>query len=445
MLRRYINYLFTIILFIVVMGVVAGSVAVGLRLREDTASQDADAIIGGRLEEGYPAAAFLLNRSYSGGINECGAAILGNGRAVTAAHCVDNQGDVFIGIDRPDAAKNLVSTSVNIHPGWASTKSSNSDLAVVTLADTRDTTAARVTSPEIGCDYVIVGYGQDQVGINGLRKSADVCIEEVDGRTVLLKGEDGTACFGDSGSPVFRRDTNEVVAVVSQILTTADNPCAPTDTIRATRIDANINSIFAPNIEFAANNVDQPLSLDLRLISQDYLGNNRYNVEISGEILNNTKDVLSEVIVDWCTNSGTLEGHVESVDVDSLVLTKREGYGEDDDCRIFSGVDSIEPFSKSAFGINAVFYWDEAGQTPIDMLVSATVGDNYRVFSLSNDRDISGLVPNSSTLLVTLRKPIVNADNEEYVRMAAIVGGVLLVLLALLKLLANQLKYYETQ
>ncbi len=422
------------------MGVIAGTVAVGLRLREDTASQDADAIIGGRLEEGYPAAAFLLNRSFTGGINECGAAILGNGRAVTAAHCVDKQGDVFIGIDRPDAAKNLVSTSVNIHPAWASTKSSNSDLAVVTIADTRDVPPARVTRPVIGCDYLIVGYGQDQVGINGLRKSADVCIEQVDGRTVILKGQDGTACFGDSGSPVFRRGTNEVVAVVSQILTTADNPCAPTDTIRATRIDANINSIYASNIEFAANNVDQPLSLDLRMVNQNYLGNNQFEVEIAGEILNNTKDTLSEVVIDWCTSIGVLAERVKDISFSSLDLTPRSGYGQDDDCRLLNGNDSIEPFSRSAFGIKAVVEWSDPSQMPVDMLVSATVGDNYRVFSLSNDRDVSSLVPNSSTLLVTLRKPLVNPDNEEYVRIAAISGGILLVLLALLKLLAFSLK-----
>jgi V8-like Glu-specific endopeptidase len=408
---KFFNRVGILLLLILMLGTTIVVVAVGSRVAIDTSSKNASAIIDGREEKGYPSAAYMLTRSQLGRLRECGAAIIEGNRAVSAAHCVEPGVDAFIGVDRADATRNLVSTAITIHPAWASAQISNNDLVVISLADVRQTEVAKIGSPRIGCDYVIVGYGEDQNGINGLRKSADVCIDRVNEYDMELHGADGTACFGDSGSPVFRKGTNEVVAVISQIVTTADAPCSRNDTIRATRLDSNLNKVFSPNITIATSNLDQPVSLDLRLASQEYLGNNTYKVSVNAEIVNNTKDSLGKVSIDWCTNNGELKGLISQFAFYSSVLQPREGYASDDNCQILQSQSTIAPFSRAAFNVTFNVHWEQASPFPIDMLVSGIVGDNYRVFALSNNRDLPQLIPNSSTLLISLEKPLFAEDN----------------------------------
>ena len=80
-----------------------------------------------------------------------------------------------------------------------------------------------------------------------MRKKASVCIEEVSSHTFIVRGQDGGVCYGDSGSPVFKKGTNELIGVLSSIRTSASEskggPCSLENRANAVRVDKNIGFI----------------------------------------------------------------------------------------------------------------------------------------------------------------------------------------------------------
>jgi hypothetical protein len=216
--------------------------------------EDSAAIYGGQLEQGYPYVGYLVSYLPQNQINVCGTVYLDNKTAISAAHCVDDASSVYLGdFDFSSYVSNNYETAaLQIKQGWDRVNSEN-DLAVLRLKDPINSIGyfATVASPELGCNYIVVGYGQTEnkeelAEGTRLRKSAELCIEKIENNVLYIKGQGGGICYGDSGSPIFEKDTNKLVGIISGIYSTnlnQGNYCDIDNTAIVVRLDTNIQFI----------------------------------------------------------------------------------------------------------------------------------------------------------------------------------------------------------
>ena len=109
----------------------------------------------------------------------------------------------------------------------------------------------RLGTPEIGCGYEVLAYGRSEeeetaTTFTKFRKRGEICIESIERNNFRLKGKGSGICFGDSGSPIYKKDTNIVVGLISSIIadsTTADNPCFIENKVLAVRVDTKLDFI----------------------------------------------------------------------------------------------------------------------------------------------------------------------------------------------------------
>lgn len=217
MAKSKIIKLLTLFAFILV------GLLVTIYVGRNLAPEDSSALFGGKLETGYEFAGYAI--AYQGNkITTCGVAFINSSTVVTAAHCVPNGAEIYVGTGefKPARRDNIAVNSFVINTGW--TGKPENDIAVLNLAGNVDlNTYATVSTPSQSCNYEIVGYGQNESSVSGdfstkLRKSIQVCIDNVVGNIAYMTGSDGGICYGDSGSPVFEKSTNRLVGVVSSIV-----------------------------------------------------------------------------------------------------------------------------------------------------------------------------------------------------------------------------------
>lgn len=222
MIRAKSKIIKVLLLIAVILTATLGSIYIG----ESLAPQDSSALFGGKLESGYEFAGYSI--AYQGNkLTTCGATFINPSTVVTAAHCIPNESELYVGFGdfKENRDDNIAVSSFVINPGWSGRP--ENDIAILNLIRNVELSEYATTqSPSTGCNYEIVGYGQNETSVPGdfttkLRKSIQVCIENVIGDIAYLKGSDGGICYGDSGSPVFERSTNRFVGVVSSIVATS--------------------------------------------------------------------------------------------------------------------------------------------------------------------------------------------------------------------------------
>lgn len=189
----------------------------------NSAIDDSSAIFGGKTETGYPSAGYLVTYETPTTITTCGLVYISNEVAITAAHCVEEGKTFFAGsgdfsyLERD----NYDVVGIFSHPNWDG-KDNSFDIAVLKFETEPSISTATVVSPQVGCGYEIVGYGSTEIdnvldpGVR-LRKSYELCIDALTDTNIYFSGQTGGVCFGDSGSPVFKKGTNEVVGVLSAV------------------------------------------------------------------------------------------------------------------------------------------------------------------------------------------------------------------------------------
>lgn len=226
--------------------------------KRDLSSEESDAIYGGQINEnGYPYAGYIVSYSNDKGASICGTVYLSSDFALTAAHCVDNSISGFLGYSlfSLDPSQSFVAADTFVHPKWNG-KDSKYDMAMIRLPQDfwEVEEYAEVTFPSVGCNYEVVGYGNDEElnlrrKVERLRKSADMCITRVYPNYFEMEGKDGGICFGDSGSPIFEKGTNKVVGVVSAIRQTGNStdPCYIGNKAVATRADIGVQLDYLNN------------------------------------------------------------------------------------------------------------------------------------------------------------------------------------------------------
>ncbi len=231
--------------------------------RESLGTTEADALYGGTSDlTSYASAGYLLDYSSLFSQQVCGITFMSDRIAISAAHCFKPDGLYYAGtgVIKTGPTENFPVSKYQLDGRWDEA-SLRGDIAVLTLEEPVQGVSeyAQIAVPRPGCNYEVLAYGStDEYVLSNedLRRKATVCIESIGDEHIYIKSPDGGVCFGDSGSPIFVKNSNKIVGIISAI--TADQEkyskdnCFISNTAVATRLDASapfINSAGLPLTE----------------------------------------------------------------------------------------------------------------------------------------------------------------------------------------------------
>ena len=193
----------------------------------------AAAILNGKPDTAHPYVGILVTDIEGQRVPVCSGFLVNSTTFVTAAHCVDDLGDLpaLVSFDQRFTPSSPVVTGTAVpNPGFGSADADTHDLALIDL-DTPVTDRGYARLPALGrlasADkkdvLTIVGYGANGF-VKGAGKPApdfrlvrsvgDSRISKLEKTGFNLRMQAGI-CFGDSGGPVLLGDTNLVVGVAS--------------------------------------------------------------------------------------------------------------------------------------------------------------------------------------------------------------------------------------
>ncbi len=131
---------------------------------------------------------------------------------LTAAHCVENADapQVLSVVFAADSASALASERVRtvegrVHPDW---RAGSSDIGVLILAEDAPVAPVPLDGAALPADFLgrttrVVGFGSDDQGRTGGRRSGTARVTTVGPGTFSIEAAPGMSCGGDSGGPVF--------------------------------------------------------------------------------------------------------------------------------------------------------------------------------------------------------------------------------------------------
>jgi hypothetical protein len=233
----------------------------------------------------------------------CGINAISETIGITAAHCLEGANRVYGNWKEFDEDFKTTSPkfySLSISPEYNKSsfghKPGLADVGFVVFSDKIPVEeTAVIRSPKEGCGYYLVGYGENQTGDSLSRTGTDVCIENITEYSFELEF-DGIShfCVGDSGSGIYRKNSNEIVGIVSAFYTSpTSNKCADGTAFVAARLDYNYDylSKYLPQSAFIANEV--PIKEET--VPNDYFGDYHPETKNDDGSYNYNNEIISEI------------------------------------------------------------------------------------------------------------------------------------------------------
>lgn len=192
------------------------------------------AVVGGMLEPGYSAVGALIPVPPTCGEPveapriTCTGTLIAPRVVLTAAHCVENAdaAQVLSVVFTSDVSRALPAERVRVvdgrsHPAWVPGRGRD-DIGALILAEDAPVPPMAFGGAALPVDVVgqavrVVGFGIDDQGQTGSRRSGTAQVTGVEAGTFSAVAAPGMSCGGDSGGPVFLdvNGTERLVGVTS--------------------------------------------------------------------------------------------------------------------------------------------------------------------------------------------------------------------------------------
>jgi V8-like Glu-specific endopeptidase len=185
---------------------------------EPVLAVERQAVVGGVLEPGSQAVGAIVPVAPTCGEPAEASPITCTGTLVaprvvlTAAHCVENADapQVLSVVFAAEPARALPAERVRavegrLHPAW---RAGEDDIGVLILAEDAPVTplpldGAALPTELVGQTTRVVGFGLDDQGMTGTRRSGTARVTAVEAGTFSIEAAPGMSCGGDSGGPSF--------------------------------------------------------------------------------------------------------------------------------------------------------------------------------------------------------------------------------------------------
>jgi V8-like Glu-specific endopeptidase len=203
---------------VLLLGAAAGGCGVPL---EPAPGVERQAVVGGALEVGSPAVGAIVpvspvcgepvDASHASQV-ACTGTLVAPRVVLTAAHCVEGADapQVLSVVFAPVVAEALPAERVRaiegwLHPAWSA---GVNDIGALILAEDAPVAPMPLDLSALPSDLVgrttrVVGFGVDDEGQTGSRRSGTARVTAVDAGTFSIAADPGMSCSGDSGGPSF--------------------------------------------------------------------------------------------------------------------------------------------------------------------------------------------------------------------------------------------------
>jgi V8-like Glu-specific endopeptidase len=193
----------------------------------------AAAILNGQPDTAHPYVGILVTEIDGQRVPVCSGFLVNSTAFVTAAHCVDDLGDLpaYVSFDRQFTPSSPVVTGTAVpNPDFGSPEADTHDIALIVLDTPVEDlgyaelpTDGRLASAAKKAELTIVGYGANDFVKGDGKPAPDFRLVRSVGESRVSKLEktgfnlrmSSGICFGDSGGPVLLGDSDLVVGIAS--------------------------------------------------------------------------------------------------------------------------------------------------------------------------------------------------------------------------------------
>ncbi|MCA9386923.1 trypsin-like serine protease [Candidatus Dojkabacteria bacterium] len=422
--------LYTII-FLLLGFLLLGSAALGFIVYSSSPSvtRDIPVLLNAETEQMYPETVFVFSQKVNGSTFLCGGSAIDSKHIITAAHCLADSVKIKIGASNQiilgsplreidsyytESNWNNIGDKIieNADSLEAFTLYSDNDISIIKIKDSESefTNIAKIGTISPDCGYELTAYGTTLEEINSnlkfprLKESISVCLSYYNGKTVKITPESGTGiCLGDSGSPIYKKDTNEVVAIVSMVLSDDSTQLCKINNI-------GLATVIGSHNAFIANHLDKEVVIAESVPELTNETNQETNTEgQSSEQNEESREELDKEIKMFLEQYQKQITEYKTADVENIEVSPTESNALTDDDITNDKISNSDLIQQNGQVVDIndtrnidILNEEENNKTSSDTLISSSGNGDYIAIDIPTDLLILGSIIFSSLYAVLI-------------------------------------------